>query len=179
MSRKAPVTAWFCWFVLALAAACSTDDGTSPSPAGVTTPGRSGVAGEAGAPGEKGDKGEPGDPGILGAVEVFGNRPGPLPLSERFTTSGGKLLITVSGSGYRALEAGGGPLGIDVLIDGVKVASINGFTNEPESHKTLPSRTLYLQQGAAVGMHTLTISAHVDTTTDANDFFNATIIELR
>ena len=110
---------------------------------------------------------------------MFGNRPGPLPLSERFTTSGGKLLIAVSGSGYRALDAGAGLLGIDVLIDGVKVGSINGFTNEPESHKTLPSRTFYLQQGAAVGMHTLTISAQLDTLTDGNDFFNATIIEVR
>ena len=45
---------------------------------------------------------------------VFQNRRGPLPITGTFTSSGGNLLVTASGSGYRGhlYERGGEPQGV-------------------------------------------------------------------
>lgn len=173
------------WLGLVVAlAACGADDTPAqdqPSTIGAPTRTGTGTTGEAGAPGAIGPKGDKGEPGIMAATEIFGNKPGALPMSGDLTTSGGRLLITVSGSAYRAATAG--TLGVDVSIDGIGVGAINGFTNEAASHKTLPSRSFIVQQGVGIGVgggvHTLTLSAQPDTVTDANDYFNVTVLELR
>ena len=144
------------------------------------TPGAPGSPGEAGAPGpvgEKGEKGDPGGPGVVAATEPFANQNGPLPVTGMFTSMGGRLLVTISGSCFRT-AVGSGTLGLDVAIDGTKVGSINGFTNEPQSHRTLPTRTFVLQTVPA-GNHNISLAVQPDTVTDTNDYFNVTVVELR
>jgi shikimate 5-dehydrogenase len=108
--------------------------------------------------------------------EVFGNRAGALPLTGSLTTTGGRLLITVSGSCYRGL-AGPGTLGFDVTIDGTPVGALNGYTNEPGSHRTIPARTLVIPDLIA-GNHEIKLMAQAETSTDGNDYFHLTALEL-
>src|SRR5262245_26996168 len=100
--------------VLCVLAACA-DSSAEPAGGGgqPTEPPGAGPAGSAGAQGPKGDKGDKGDSTIVTAKEVIANKgaTGGLPLSGTLTTTGGKLVLTVSGSGYRATAIGGGPLG--------------------------------------------------------------------
>lgn len=116
-----------------------------------------------------------GEPAGTTATEVLGNKQGPLPLSATFTSKGGRLTVTLSGSGYRAT---GGTLGFALTIDAAAVGTVNGFTNEPLSHKALPVRT-FVVDAIAAGQHALAVTAQLDTLTDANDYFNATVTELR
>ncbi len=158
-------------------------------PAGPAGPaGQAGAAGATGAAGPGGDagpagpKGDAGTPAFTEATEIFSNTPatGGLPLtSAAFTTTGGKLVLTVSGSGWRANADGPGTLGFDVSIDGNPVGSINGFTNYVDDHRTLPTRTFVVSGIAAGNAHTLTIAAQAKTTTDLNDYFNATLVEYK
>jgi hypothetical protein len=138
-------------------------------------PARNGENGEAGAAGEAGPPGPKGDPGVVGVTEAIGNHPGGAIISGPFTSTGGKLMITLSGSGYRTGTAG--TLGFDVSIDTMNVGAFNGFTNELASHKVLPVRTLVVS-GVAAGNHTITIAPQANTITDINDYFNATVLEL-
>ena len=108
------------------------------------------------------------------ATQVFNQRQGPLPLSAPFSSGGGTLVIIFSGSGY---SAAAGNIGLVVQIDGSSVATTRSFTNEVNSHKAFTTQIL-VQKGVAAGAHTLAISALVNTTTDANDWFNATVLEL-
>ncbi|MBX3192100.1 MAG: hypothetical protein KF819_34235 [Labilithrix sp.] len=158
--------------------ACSADGSQAPPEQPTETPGRTGAAGEAGLPGPAGPPGQEGpkgDPGVINVSEPIGNRAGGLPVSGTFMSTGGRLVITVSGSGYRAV---GGTLGISVLIDGAAVGAVNAFTNEASSHKALPVRSLVVT-GIAAGNHTIAIAAQADTLTDLNDYFNATVLEVR
>lgn len=152
--------------LLTAASCASPDEGPSRI---IGAPGPAGPPGEAGPPGPKGDS-----PAVA-AKEAIGNAPGPLPLNGSVTTGGGRLLLTISGSGYR--QETPGTLGIDVTIDGTPMGSINAYTNEILSHKTLPARTLVIE-GLIAGTHTVTLVAQADTMTDANDYFNVTVVEL-
>jgi len=123
-------------------------------------------------------KDDAGEPAGTTATEVLGNKQGPVPLSGTFTSKGGRLTVTLSGSGYRAAGGTSGTLGLALTIDAVAVGTVNGFTNEPLSHKALPVRT-FVVDSIAAGQHTLAVTAQIDTITDANDYFNATVMELR
>src|SRR5215471_10509775 len=61
---------------------------------------------------------------------VMDNVAGPLPATGKtamFTTSGGALMITVSGMGWQS--ASGGTLDIAVQLDGAVIGHLKGFTN--------------------------------------------------
>jgi hypothetical protein len=160
----------FLGFLLFVFAGCGEGDA---EPGADTTRAR-----EAGPRGEKGDKGDRGDSVFAVAREVIGNAPaaGGVPVSGTVTTAGGRVILTVSGAGYRT--AGAGPLGFDVVIDNATVGAVNGFTNEPLSHRAMPVRTMVLETLPA-GEHTVRLVPQPDTTVDENDFFNATVVELR
>jgi hypothetical protein len=156
----------------------STSTTQQPGPTGAAgQPGNPGEPGPPGPPGAKGDPGDAGVPGVVAVTEPFANQKGPLPVSGLFTSAGGRLIITVSGSAFRT-AIGSGTLGFDVAIDGIKIGSINGFTNEPQSHRTLPTRTFVVQTVGA-GNHTISLAVQLDTVTDANDYFNITVVELQ
>jgi hypothetical protein len=177
--------------------ACSADDGAagqqgptgSPGAAGAAgangergaqgapgTPGSPGTAGEAGASGPRGATGDAGASAIVAANNTLGNIAGPLPKTGTFTTNGGTILLTVSGTMW--VNGGPGFMGLDVAVDSTAIGSVNAFTNEGNSHKTLPTR-VYVVPGLAAGDHTITLSAQNGTTTDASDFFSATVVEFR
>ena len=106
---------------------------------------------------------------------VFQNRRGPLPMSGTFTTSGGNLLVTVSGSGYRAQN--GGTIGLHVLIDGTVLGVARTYTNEVGSHKSFVLTSVPLT-GVGSGQHTLTLDFLNLTATNEGDYFSATVEEI-
>jgi hypothetical protein len=161
-------------FACFLVASCAEGD-DQPTQSGLREGAERGPAGEAGAQGPKGDKGDKGDGVTASVKEVFGNRAGALPLTGALTTTGGRLLITASGSGYRTATAG--TIGFDITIDGTPVGALNFFTNEAGSHRTVPARTLVIQDLIG-GNHEIKISAQADTMTDGNDYFHLTVMEL-
>jgi hypothetical protein len=119
---------------------------------------------------------------------------GPLPVQVTYTTSGGKLLIMASGSGYRSSNEAlhSGVIGMDVDVDGGPVGSAATLTNEMDSHKSFVADYVVVS-GLAAGPHTIGLSkkynvnacnllnetaADYCTTTDGSDFFHVAVIEL-
>jgi hypothetical protein len=120
---------------------------------------------------------------------------GPLPRKATFTSHGGTLLIMANGSGFRNSQTFG-TIGMDVYVldsQGSLVGSTyeRVFTNEKSSHKTFVPRQLILRNKPA-GTYTVRLEASrsadcntaseisfaVCTTTDANDNFNVTVLEI-
>lgn len=110
--------------------------------------------------------------GRTGASGVL-NLPGPLPQSDNFVTTGGRVLLMVSGSGYGAAAAN---MVIDVNVDGTNVTTLETTTNEAASHKAFPTR--FLMMALPAGTHTVRLAARSGTTTDLNDRFSVGVIEL-
>jgi hypothetical protein len=117
---------------------------------------------------------------------------GPLPRQAFYPSSGGKLLIMASGSGYRPSSANGpGLIGMRVVVDGVVRGFAQVFTNERNSHKAFVSNTAVVSGLPAVA-HTIGLQPMTDsacgtvnegpktycTTTDGNDSFDVTVIEI-
>jgi hypothetical protein len=110
------------------------------------------------------------------AVQLLNAQPGPLPnTTAAFTSGGGILLIFASGSGYAATA--GQQIGMEIFVDGVIKGFAKSFTNEIASHKAFTANAL-LVSGVAAGSHTVGLVAWNNTTTDGNDFFNVTVLEL-
>jgi hypothetical protein len=116
---------------------------------------------------------------------------GPLPRQGTYTSSGGKVLIMASGSGYRSsANNSGGLIGMLVKVDGVVQEVPQVLTNERDSHKAFVTDYATVQLPA--GPHTISLEAvnesacgTVDedpgnycTTTDASDPFNVSVIEV-
>jgi hypothetical protein len=117
---------------------------------------------------------------------------GPLPRQGTYTSSGGKLLIMASGSGYRSsANNGGGLIGMLVKVDGTTRVVPQVLTNERDSHKAFVSDYASVS-GLPAGSHTISLEAINEgacgtvnedpgtycTTTDASDFFNVAVIEV-
>lgn len=68
-------------------------------------------------------------------------------------------------------------IGMEILVDGVLRGFAKSFTNETGSHKAFTANAL-LVSGVAAGSHTAGLIAWNNTTTDGNDFFNVTVLEL-
>jgi hypothetical protein len=117
-----------------------------------------------------------------------------LPGFGTFTSSGGKLLIMASGSGYRSSSSAINPgrIGVDVYFDHVAVsgADASAFTNELNSHKTFTTNYTVIS-GIPAGSHTVGLVAKSDsgcgssdtpnnfcTTVDASDSFHVAVIEI-
>jgi hypothetical protein len=101
---------------------------------------------------------------------------GPLPISSTFTSSGGTLVITVSGTAYA--PADGSYIGFDIYLDGTALGYSAMYANIGNVHMTLPTRVVTAKPAA--GTHTLQITAdsyYTLTTTDYNDFYWATVVE--
>jgi hypothetical protein len=105
-------------------------------------------------------------------TSVMNQRQGPLPISATFASGGGTLMVIFSGSGF-----GTGNIGMGLQIDAVTLATTRSFTNETSSHKAFTTNVL-VQGNVAAGNHTLSLFVLTNTTTDANDWFNVTVLEL-
>jgi hypothetical protein len=105
------------------------------------------------------------------------NSTGPLPItSGSFTTGGGTLMLTYSGSGYLAAL----PqklIGMTVKIDGVFVDNTGIFANQAGMHLAFVSKS-WILTGIAAGIHTIELSGLNGVTTDFNDIFNVSVTEL-
>ena len=99
--------------------------------------------------------------------------PGALPVQHTFSSSGGTLLVMVSGSGWANVVGG---IAATVSLDGTELGTLTTFTNETGSHKAFPSQSFVVARPA--GAHTLRFEAVGNTLTDANDVFQATVLEL-
>lgn len=115
------------------------------------------------------------------ATVVMNNVPGPLTTmtvpvkTATYTASGANpLLLLVSGSAYDSTM---NTLNVTIQFDGAMVGQLTGFTNELNSHKTLPARAIVIPTPAA-GAHTIGLLTTAPTVTDTNDFFNVTVVEL-
>jgi hypothetical protein len=109
---------------------------------------------------------------------VMNNKPAPatgLPatgMTAMFTSSGGPLLVIVSGTAYRGA---GNTMDIAVQLDGTSLGDLVGYTNEVGSHKALPTRVFSVTPSA--GSHTIALIAVSATATDSNDYFSITVVE--
>jgi hypothetical protein len=115
------------------------------------------------------------------ATVVMNNVPGPLTTAAApvktamYTASGANpLLLLVSGSAYNSTTP---TLSVTIQFDGAMVGQLTGYTNELNSHKSLPARAITIPTPAA-GAHTIGLLTTTPTVTDPNDFFNVTVIEL-
>jgi len=108
--------------------------------------------------------------------QLLPQTPGPLPLNTRsFTNSESTLIVVVSGSGFRLTLAG--KIGMSVSLDGVTIGSASSYTNELASHKAFSSSAIVVN-GVAKGAHTITLLPLIGTLTNADDFFNVTVMEI-
>jgi hypothetical protein len=106
---------------------------------------------------------------------AMANVAGPLPKSAAFQSSGGSLLLMVSGSAYRPQNMPG-PMAVTVQLDAQNLGELRAFTNEAFSHRPFVERS-FVVATAGSGTHTINLLAGADTLTDSNDFFNVTVIE--
>ena len=114
---------------------------------------------------------------MSGAINPITTATGPR--NVMFTASGSNpWLVIVSASAFWGVTTTGGPLDLAIALDGVKIGDLQGFTNEAGSHKAIPTRTFTVPTPSA-GTHTIGISyGNANTTTDQNDYFNVTVVEM-
>lgn len=102
--------------------------------------------------------------------------PGPLPRTGSFivTQQGATVLLTVTGSGFSTTP---GLRSIEVRVDNTLIGTLDMFFNQANVHQTFPSRTFNLE-GLTVGPHTVTLTAGTGLSTDSNDRFQATVLQI-
>jgi hypothetical protein len=124
------------------------------------------------------------------AVHVFG----PLPVERTFASDGGTLVVLASGSAFRSSGVADGPgrIAMNVRVDGSIRGRADGFADERGPHETLVDEYAVVE-GLPAGTHTVRLEAVIDdddcetsdettsticTTTNSNDFFAVTVVEL-
>jgi hypothetical protein len=137
-------------------------------------------------------------PSRFKATEVIGAAPhgaGPLPRENTFTSSGGTLLLTASGSGFRNTQLEGKiGMHVDFLNSNGNLwgtTSVQTYTNEKNTHKAFVSQQLVLS-GYPAGTYKIRLQpmwdascntgsetrANYCTSTDSNDNFHVTVLEI-
>jgi len=116
---------------------------------------------------------------------------GPLPLEGTYTSKGGTLLISASGSGYRDTTLDG-LIAMKVMVDGTWYGTAEVFTNETNSHKAFVVDNVVVS-GLPAGQHTVRLEEfdHSScnntteertylpcTTTNHDDSFKVTVLEI-
>lgn len=119
---------------------------------------------------------------------------GALPREGTFTSKGGTLVISASGSGFRGdgTSAKVGNIGMKVLVDGAVVGLTDVYANERNSHRAFVDEVAVVP-GRAVGQHTIRLEESYATgtcntaneqpstyctDTDFNDHFMVTVVEI-
>lgn len=106
-------------------------------------------------------------------TKVIDQTIGALPVMNTFTSSGRQVMFFLSGSGF-ANPAG--VIEVALQLDSVTLGSMKVTTTEISSHKQMVPTVLLAQPAA--GTHTVKLTAATGTTTDFNDRFNVTAVEL-
>ena len=111
-------------------------------------------------------------------VTNFPDAAGPLPVSFEFTSHGGRLLISTSGSGSASTQS---LIGMVVSLDGTILGTNKIYASTASGHLAFIPKT-FVVTGQAAAAHTLSLSAlpnlSYTTTTDDNDTFCVTVQEL-
>ena len=119
---------------------------------------------------------------------------GSLPQEGTFTSTGGTLIISATGSGFRGTGTSQkeGRIGMAVFVDGKFEGVVQGYTNERNSHKAFVPQDLDVP-GLPAGQHTIRLEEEYDdsrcntvdetqstycTDTDNNDIFHVTVLEI-
>jgi hypothetical protein len=116
-----------------------------------------------------------------------------LPTQGTYTSEGGTLLISAAGSGFRSTSNTRtvGDIGMRILVDGTVRGEALLHANERQSHRPFVARQVVVK-GLAAGSHTVRLEAiyastcntdnetrfTVCTTTNTNDRFEVTVLEL-
>jgi hypothetical protein len=114
--------------------------------------------------------------GVTKVTAVFVNHKGPLPLGKSFQSSGGSFLIFVSGSLWATTP--NSMLQLGIFLDGEQIQTCNEFANPTGTHLSVVP-VLFTVPRQAAGNHVLELRVvSGGTTSDTNDFYNATVVEL-
>jgi hypothetical protein len=99
------------------------------------------------------------------------------PKTMMFTSSGvNPVLLVVAASAYSTVA---GSLDLSIQLDGVIIGHVQGYTNETGSHKTLVPRTFTITPPPTAGSHTIgLLYGNATTTSDANDYYSVTVVEM-
>jgi hypothetical protein len=89
-------------------------------------------------------------------------------------TGANPLLLVVSGSAFSGTT---NTLSVTIQFDGAMVGQLTVYTNELSSHKAFPTRAITIPTPAA-GAHTIGLLTTATTSTDVNDYFSVTVVEL-
>jgi hypothetical protein len=109
----------------------------------------------------------------MGMEVIFNQKQGPLPIKVAFNAvSDGPTTLVVSGSVWT--QTANQMIGIEVILDGVKIGSSLIFSNLASTHRaTVPT---YIPLKLAFGQHTLELTAApTHTVSDYNDVFDAVL----
>jgi hypothetical protein len=134
------------------------------------------------------------DAEVLTTQDTFSQDFGPLPLEYTYTSHGGTLIISASGSGYRSSSNARGPglIRMAIRVDGLNRANADAYTNERDSHKAFVDGYAVVK-GLPAGDHTIrleamyndsfcnTASEHnfiICTTTDGADSYAVSVVEI-
>ncbi len=102
------------------------------------------------------------------------NFTGGLIVNAGFSTGGGTLVITASGSGYTSGTLG--PIGMNILLDGVVVETCQVNANVVNSHMAFVPKT-FVRKGVPAGAHTITLQPLPNTLSNVADNYCVTIVE--
>lgn len=118
---------------------------------------------------------------------------GPLPIQTSYTSKGGTLIISASGSGYRSLAFANqaGDIGMRLVVDGVTRDTIDMTVNQRDIRHSFIADNVVLK-GLPAGAHTIRLEALYNsacntvnespfqycTTTNGDDRFNVTVLEI-
>jgi hypothetical protein len=134
------------------------------------------------------------DAKVLTTRDVFSQDYGPLPLEYTYTSHGGTLIISASGSGYRSSSNARGPglIRMGISVDGSTEAVAQTYANERDSHKAFVDGYAVVT-GLPAGDHTIRLEAiyneffcntasenngHICTTTNGLDSYAVSVVEI-
>jgi hypothetical protein len=106
-------------------------------------------------------------------TSVLDQKPGKLPVSGTFTSSGGTLVVFASGSGMRGDT---GLMGMNINLDGARIGASRVWSNVSNAHQAFVPLLLVVP-GIAAGNHTVQL-VHFDGFSDGNDYYSVTVMEL-
>jgi len=88
-------------------------------------------------------------------------------LAGSFTANGGSVRVFFAGSAYS--RSASATLAVNLVIDNNVQMTLNGYTNEANSHKSLVPAIAELSLGS--GSHNVSLSTSGSTVIDLNDYF--------
>lgn len=114
--------------------------------------------------------------GITKVTSLFVNQPGPLPITKAFISSGGNLLVFVSGSLWTSHQPK--LMVMNIALDGNKIGTCQEWSNVNSSHEALVP-VLLTANSPAAGNHVIELTVASGDISDLNDYYNVTVVEFK